>query len=159
LLGRQEYTAAGEPPKTGIPGSRASSGPALALVQFTCPGAVLIAGRQNLLQAQNDPGNRSETYKLPKYIVRGHVQDEKGNPIGGAAIRIGQEIVYTNADGDFFVRQKKPGVLAFEVALPEFLNEATFEVVSAPATAVAAPDATAPDLLVVLGPASTNKPR
>jgi hypothetical protein len=43
-------------------------------------------------------GNRSETYKLPKYIVRGHVQDEKGNPIGGAAIRIGQEIVYTNAD-------------------------------------------------------------
>lgn len=104
-------------------------------------------------------GNRSATYKLPKYIVRGHVQDEKGNPIGGAAIRIGQEIVYTNADGDFFVRQKKPGVRAFEVALPEFLNEATFEVVSAPATAVAAPDATAPDLLVVLGPASTNKPR
>ncbi len=104
-------------------------------------------------------GNRSETYKLPKYIIRGHVQDERSNPVGGAAIRIGQEIVYTNADGDFFVREKKPGVLPLQVALGEFLSEATFEVVSAPATAVSAPDATASDLLVVLGPARANKQR
>jgi hypothetical protein len=44
-----------------------------------------------------------ESYSFPKYLVRGVVHDEQGNPIGGAALRINGEIVYSDDSGRFLV--------------------------------------------------------
>jgi hypothetical protein len=95
-------------------------------------------------------GSESETFKMPGYVVRGHVRDESGAPIEGAALRIGNDIVYTNAAGEFMIRAQHAGSLPLEVVLQQFLNPLPFTVVSAPPTVLPAPDASAPDVTVVL---------
>lgn len=110
------------------------------------------AGASTLLVHNFQRGGSGETFNFPKYIVRGHVRDEGGAPIEGAALRIGDEVVYTNAFGEFILRQKKPGQLRFEVVLPEFLNALTFRVVTAPPAVTAEPEDSAHDVLVVLSP-------
>lgn len=114
------------------------------------------AGASTLL-VHNFQHGASETYSFPKYVVRGHVRDESGAPIEGAALRIGNELVYTNAFGEFILRQQTAGPLRFEVVLPEFLNTLTFKVITAPASVTAEPEDSAHDVLVVLSP--VFKPR
>ena len=97
-------------------------------------------------------GSSNDTFNFSKYIVRGHVRDESGAPIEGAALRIGDELVYSNAFGEFMARQKKAGQLRLEVVLPEFLNGLSFRVVAAPPTVTAEPEDSAHDVLVVLSP-------
>jgi hypothetical protein len=91
-----------------------------------------------------------DEFKHLRYMVRGHVQDESGAPIEGAAIRIGEQLVFTNSEGEFFVRRNKAGAMALEVVLTEFLNAAPFHLVSAPISVKAYQEATAPDILIVL---------
>lgn len=95
-------------------------------------------------------GEAERTFKHFNYVVRGHVRDEKGNPIEGAAIRVGAELVLTNTAGEFFVRSKKPGTLPLQVVFGEFLNTAAFRTISAPQTATASRDGASPEILVVL---------
>jgi len=78
------------------------------------------------------------------------VRDDAGNPIEGAAIRVGDTLVFTNSDGEFFLRTRKPRSLPLEVAFTEFLNPAIFRVISAPAAIVAAPDGAGSEAEVVL---------
>jgi hypothetical protein len=97
-------------------------------------------------------GNGGEVFNLPKYVVRGHVRDQGGSPIEGAALRIGGELVYTNAFGEFMLRQKKAGPLALEVVLEEFTNHLRFKVIASPPTVTAEPEDSAPDVQIVLEP-------
>jgi hypothetical protein len=94
--------------------------------------------------------NGEDAFKHLRYMVRGHVQDQTGTPVEGAAIRIGQQLVFTNADGEFFVRFSKAGTLTLEVVLTEFLNPASFHLVSALPAVKLFPEATAPDIEIVL---------
>jgi len=110
------------------------------------------AGASTLLVHNFQRGANNESFNFPKYVVRGHVRDEGGAPIEGAALRIGDQLVYTNALGEFIVRQKTAGPLRFEVVLPEFLNPLTFKVITAPASVTAEPEDSAHDVLVVLSP-------
>lgn len=110
------------------------------------------AGASTLLVHNFQHGANSETFSFPKYVVRGHVRDEGGAPIEGAALRISDQLVYTNAFGEFILRQTKAGPLRFEVVLPEFLNALTFKVVTAPASVTAEPEDSVHDVLVVLSP-------
>jgi hypothetical protein len=73
-----------------------------------------------------------------------------GTRIEGAAIRIGEQLVFTNADGEFFIRRNKAGALALEVVLTEFLNSAPFHLVSAPTSVKVYPEGAAPDFAIVL---------
>jgi hypothetical protein len=98
-----------------------------------------------------------EALKMSRYIVRGHVRDESGAPIEGAALRIGNEIVYTNSAGEFMVREKRSGSLSMDVLLQQFLNPPAFVVVAAPATVVAWQEDSAPDNLIVLRVAATHR--
>jgi hypothetical protein len=91
-----------------------------------------------------------DQFKHLRYMVRGHVQDQTGRPIEGAAIRIGQQLVITNADGEFFVRLHKAGTLTLEVVLTEFLNPGLFHLVSALPAVKVLPEAIAPDVEIVL---------
>ena len=64
-------------------------------------------------------------------------RDESGNPVDGAAVKLNDEVVYTNSAGEFFVRVKHPEHYTLTVATEEFLLPGRWEVVSAPGTVVA----------------------
>ncbi len=110
------------------------------------------AGASTLLVHNFQHSGNGEVFIFPKYIVRGHVRDRGGAPIEGAALRIGGELVYTNAFGEFMVRQKKAGPLPLEVVLEEFTNALRFKVIAAPPTVNAEPEDSAPDVQIVLEP-------
>jgi hypothetical protein len=94
--------------------------------------------------------NGEDSFKHLRYTVRGHVQDQTGRPIEGAAIRIGEQLVFTSEDGKFFVRRNKAGNLTLEVVLTEFLNSTPFHLVLAPSSVGVFPEALAPDIEIVL---------
>jgi len=90
------------------------------------------------------------TFKHLRYIVRGRVQDEIGEPIEGAALLIGRELVLTNAAGEFFLRQKTSSTLPLQVRLEEFLNPAPFRVIAYPKMVAPALDGAAAQAIVIL---------
>jgi len=93
--------------------------------------------------------NESDTsaashFKFSSYIVQGNVVDEKGAPIRGAAILIEKDLLFTDRDGQFFVRRKNRHPVHIEVRLREFADAGNFTVLSCPATAVpSSPESTA----------------
>jgi hypothetical protein len=91
-----------------------------------------------------------KSFKRQRYLVRGRVEDEKGQPVEGAALQIGDDLVFTNAAGEFFVREKGAVILPMQVRLTEFLNPGNFRVVSCPATAIAAMDDRSVQIVVSL---------
>ncbi|HKP49881.1 MAG TPA: carboxypeptidase-like regulatory domain-containing protein, partial [Gemmatimonadales bacterium] len=74
---------------------------------------------------------------MARYVVQGTVRDDSGNPVDGAAVKLNDEVVYTNSAGEFFVRVKHPEHYTLAVATEEFLLPGRWEVVSAPTTVVA----------------------
>jgi len=94
--------------------------------------------------------------KMGEYVVRGHVRDEHGSPVEGAAILLGEQMVFSNAAGEFSLRLTKPQQLPLTVATEEFLSPLHFTLVSAPPTATAAPEDSAADVLIVLRPITNN---
>jgi hypothetical protein len=98
------------------------------------------------------PASESENaFKHLRYLVRGRVQDENGNPVEGAALLIGDELTLTNAAGEFAARQKAAAPLRLQVAIAEFLNPTPFRVISAPPAVTPALDNAAPLVIVTLG--------
>lgn len=75
--------------------------------------------------------------RMARYVVRGVVRDEQGNPVEGAAVGIGSEVVFTNSAGQFFHRVGRPGSSPVTVLIGEFLLPGQWEVASAPAQALA----------------------
>ena len=65
-------------------------------------------------------------------LVHGKVVDVQGNAISGAAILIDQVLVYSNDDGEFEVRERKPHVHDFKVLGDQFLDGFAYRVISAP---------------------------
>jgi hypothetical protein len=87
--------------------------------------------------------------RMSQYVVRGSVKDEHGNPVEGAAIEIGADLVFTNSSGQFFHRLGRPGRSPVKVLTAEFLLPGQWEVLSAPTEAVAGSE-TAPGIEIVL---------
>ncbi|MEO5617075.1 MAG: OmpA family protein, partial [Candidatus Eisenbacteria bacterium] len=83
-------------------------------------------------------------------LIRGHVSDETGAPVEGAAIRIGDRQVFTDSRGAFFLRLRKAGEYSLAVALDAFLYPARFEVTEAPASVAALPEDRAPEVRIIL---------
>jgi hypothetical protein len=73
--------------------------------------------------------------KFEKYVVTGRVVDVDGKPIEGAAIHVGQDVVFTDSDGVFSSsqRRRQPAVVA--ALLDQFMFGGKYEVVTAPAKA------------------------
>ena len=103
-------------------------------------------------------GDEKRAPKMSDYVVHGHVLDEHGSPIEGAAILIGDQTVFSNGAGEFLLRLKKAQALALAVLPEEFLSPLHFAIVSAPALVNAAPEQSAADVMIVLRPI-TNNPR
>jgi len=95
---------------------------------------------------------------MARFVVRGRVRDETGNPVEGAAVRLNQEVVYTNSAGEFFLRVKHPERYAVSVALEEFLLPGNWQVVSAPTSIVASNEKQTASIEIVLRPFSSFHP-
>lgn len=76
----------------------------------------------------------TETVMMEGAVLRGCVADNKGNPVEGAALRIDEKLVYTDSSGCFFLREHRPHIHTFKVALTDFLANGNWYVVSAPPT-------------------------
>jgi outer membrane protein OmpA-like peptidoglycan-associated protein len=87
---------------------------------------------------------------LGRYVVRGMVHDESGNPVEGAAVDLSGEMAFTNSQGEFFVRVRRPSRFRLEVQLREFLLAGHWEVVTAPPEAIGEPEDRAHGVEIVL---------
>jgi hypothetical protein len=90
--------------------------------------------------------------------VRGVVRDERGQPVEGAALAIGGEVVFTNSAGEFFVRVRSPRRYDLSVRLEEFLFPGRWDVVSAPAQCRAQAEAAAASTEIILRRAAAVPP-
>jgi hypothetical protein len=88
--------------------------------------------------------------RMARYVLRGTVRDEAGNPVEGAAVDVGGDVVYTNSAGDFFLRVGRPRHSAVAVRLSEFLLPGQWEVVSAPSEAEAVPETRGTGIEIIL---------
>lgn len=73
--------------------------------------------------------------RFERFIVEGRVVDEESRPVDGAAIAVGDEILFTDSHGRFFVRLASSKPLPLRVLPDEFLTPGQFDVVSAPSSA------------------------
>jgi hypothetical protein len=87
---------------------------------------------------------------ISRYVVRGRVLDESGRPVEGAAIDLGGDLVFTNSEGGFSLRTRRPARYSVEVRLDEFLLPGAWRVRNAPASATAAAEERAAVLEIVL---------
>jgi hypothetical protein len=82
-------------------------------------------------------------------VIRGEVKVETGQGVEGAAVEIGEEVVFTNSRGEFFLRVGRPARQPVKVLTAEFLLPGQWEVVRAPAEVVAGPE-TSPGIEIIL---------
>ncbi|MCI0353000.1 MAG: carboxypeptidase-like regulatory domain-containing protein, partial [Acidobacteriales bacterium] len=87
---------------------------------------------------------------IGKYVVQGIVIDELEHAIAGAAIRVNNEIAFTDSEGRFIVRVSKPGRASLRVAFEDFLTPTIYELVSAPSQVDAALEQDAKTVVVIL---------
>jgi hypothetical protein len=94
--------------------------------------------------------SHSETFSIAKFVVQGVVKDDQGNPVEGAALRIGKEVIYSDSTGAFLVRMGKHGPFPLSVVPEEFIANGFYEPVSAPSTVRAETDDAAARVEVVI---------
>ena len=88
--------------------------------------------------------------RMDKYVVKGVVVDENEQPVPGAALQIDGQMVFTDSDGRFMVRFPKRDPQVFKVLLDDFLTPRFYDVVSAPAKVIPAPEDSATDIVIRL---------
>jgi hypothetical protein len=74
--------------------------------------------------------------RIAGYVVTGRVVDAYGVEVTGAAIVVNGATTYTGTDGKFVARIKKNETVNVVIDLEDFTAPGTWEVVSAPASAV-----------------------
>jgi hypothetical protein len=92
----------------------------------------------------------ADSFSIAKYLVQGVVKDDQGEPVEGAALRIGKQVVYTDSSGRFMTRFSKRGPFPLRVAPEEFISNGLYEVVSAPTEAKATTEDNVSDVLVMV---------
>jgi hypothetical protein len=85
-------------------------------------------------------GARATWRALEKYIVRGRVVNEAGEPIGGAALEICGQLVFSDSEGIFFLRLAKEKECPLRVLLDQFMQPGRYEVLGAPETVKSSPE-------------------
>jgi hypothetical protein len=87
---------------------------------------------------------------LPRYLIQGTVVDEEGRPVAGVALRVDGQIVFSDSEGNFSLRERKPRGFPVEVLFDQFMFPGTYQLVSAPRIVTAAPEEKAAPFKVVL---------
>ncbi len=68
------------------------------------------------------------------YVIRGRVVENGGGPVRGAAVKIDDDLVFTDSQGFFLLRRKKSKESELSVALDQFVLPGNYAVITAPAT-------------------------
>lgn len=85
-----------------------------------------------------------------KYVIRGRVVDDAGQPVENAAVMVGNEEVFTNANGDFLVRTRKSKAVSVSVVVKDFVRFGDWTCTSCPASVVPQPDESATPVQIVV---------
>jgi hypothetical protein len=101
-------------------------------------------------RAMNGSPGASSSGEFFRYLVRGRVTDVQGEPLEGAALVIGKEMVFTDSQGSFYLRVRRAEAVRFQVALDEFVAPGRYEVVSAPGIVQSVLDGKEQDYAVVV---------
>lgn len=78
---------------------------------------------------------RSTSPLFSKYIIHGKVVDEAGNGVWGIAVKIGDEVLISDADGEFFAHVNNAKAKPLVVAKDSSLQSSRWTLVIAPSTA------------------------
>jgi len=116
-------------------------------IRYTFGGSTALYRYSGLAPWQS---HAQESYSFPKYLVQGVVRDEQGNPIGGVALRINGDLIYTDDSGRFLYRARKHTQFKFQLVMDEFLVPGIFEVVQAPDAVATETQEKAKDIEVVI---------
>jgi hypothetical protein len=103
-----------------------------------------------MTRESTDGRGSAQHYSIGSSILRGRVVDTKGQPVEGAALLIDNIPVFTDSDGRFFVRERKPHTHKLQVLPDRFLNGGSYEVQSAPSAVKATKDATDAETLIIV---------
>ena len=96
-------------------------------------------------------GSQSDdSYKFPKYVVRGIVKDQEGKPVAGAAVQIDHDVIFTDGSGRFLLRLKKHKTMLFAVIPSQFLITGFFELVQAPSRVSSEREDQAQEVVVII---------
>jgi hypothetical protein len=88
--------------------------------------------------------------KFGKFIVRGVVVDEAGQPVWGAFVRVDGQSAYSDNAGNFLLHFKEGQTYPVAVLPEQSLSPSLYEVVSAPVTVRAESSDSAPIVRIVL---------
>jgi len=83
-------------------------------------------------------------------MLQGRVLDTGGQPVMGAAILVDQVAVYTDSDGYFYMRERKPRTHPLRVLSDQFLDGSSYRVVSAPTDMRSSGGEIGPELTIVV---------
>jgi hypothetical protein len=114
-------------------------------VNYTATGSTFL-----YMNASGAGSGRPFELRFERYLVQGRVVDEDERPVEGAAVRIGDDIVFSDSQGRFFHRVGGSRPLAVRVALDEFTLPGRWEVVAAPDTATPAREPEATPVTIVV---------
>ncbi len=92
----------------------------------------------------------AQHYSVGNNILHGRVMDTKGQPVEGAALLIDSVAVFTDSEGRFFLRERRPLSHKLQVLPDKFLNGGIYIVQSAPATVKAGKNGTEPEALIIV---------
>ena len=110
----------------------------------------LMAVREGQNAPPGELDNSLVSASIGNMLLRGRVVDTKGSPVAGAALMIDDLLVYTDDDGLYYVRERKPHAHQLKVMVSQFLNGGVYRVVSAPPTIQGRYDKNEPDTVIVV---------
>jgi hypothetical protein len=108
-----------------------------------------IGSRQGAIGATNQESTL-ERGAIGPILLRGRALDIDGHPVSGAALMVDQLLVYTDDDGRFYLRERKPRTHQLKVLGDRFLTGGVYRIVSAPATTRSSAMQNEPETVVVV---------
>lgn len=102
------------------------------------------------LGGENGLAATTVTVPINRFVLRGQVIDTAGQPVSGAALRIGGLETFTDTQGRFEVRFRNARPVKFEVLLEEFLEAGRYAVVEQPQRVSPVPETKRGEVRVVL---------
>jgi hypothetical protein len=96
--------------------------------------------------------------RMARYVIRGTVRDQVGNPIEGAALDVGGEVVFSNSSGEFFLRVKNPRQFRLAILTDQFLLPGQWEVMTAPSEVTASEESRSGLIEIILRAAEASAP-
>jgi hypothetical protein len=108
---------------------------ALGQTKYTAYGSAYAYG--SVPDPAAHPHAAAPNVRFERFVVTGRVIDAEGDGVAGAAVQIGSDTVFTDSEGTFSSAQRRQAACLVAVLIDQFMFDGAYEVVRAPATAVA----------------------